>query len=109
MTTKGKQSGESGPAAGAARDERFEQQLESLEKIVREIDSGELSLEQSVEAFERGVKLVRSLNSKLDEVEKRVEVLMKGVSGELDGRPYDDQPESVRAADKAEDDDDIPF
>jgi len=57
---------------------KFEEQLENLESIVTRIDSGELSLEESIDAFERGVKLVRSLNHKLDEVERRVEVLKIG-------------------------------
>ena len=57
---------------------KFEEQLENLESIVTRIDSGELSLEESIDAFEHGVKLVRSLNHKLDEVERRVEVLTRG-------------------------------
>jgi exodeoxyribonuclease VII small subunit len=68
--------------------ERFEDQLETLEEIVTRIDSGELSLEESIDAFERGVGLVRSLNRKLDEVERRVEVLMRGAGGELQNTPY---------------------
>src|ERR1700757_2682285 len=49
---------------------KFEDELADLEGIVSQIDSGELSLEESIAAFERGVALVRSLNQKLDEVER---------------------------------------
>jgi exodeoxyribonuclease VII small subunit len=91
--------------------EKFEDQLGNLEAIVTQIDSGELSLEQSIDAFERGVGLVRSLNHKLDEVERRVEVLMRGAGGDLRSTPYQGE---TGAADnggttKKTDDEDVPF
>jgi len=57
--------------------------LKDLEAIVDRLESGTLSLENSLAAFEQGVGLVRELTRKLDEVERRVEVLMKedGESG----------------------------
>jgi len=67
---------------------KFEDELSDLEGIVSQIDSGELSLEESISAFERGVALVRSLNQKLDEVERRVEVLIRDSRGELKRSPY---------------------
>jgi exodeoxyribonuclease VII small subunit len=67
---------------------KFEDELADLEGIVSEIDSGELSLEESIAAFERGVALVRSLNQTLDEVERRVEVLIRDSRGELKRSPY---------------------
>ena len=67
---------------------KFEEELTDLEGIVSQIDSGELSLEDSISAFERGVSLVRSLNQKLDEVERRVEVLIRDSRGELKRTPY---------------------
>ena len=68
---------------------RFEDQLEELERVVARIDSGELSLDESIGAFERGVALVRSLNQKLDEVDRRIEVLTRGADGELRSASYD--------------------
>jgi exodeoxyribonuclease VII small subunit len=67
---------------------KFEDELADLEGIVSQIDSGELSLEESIAAFERGVALVRSLNQKLDEVERRVELLIRDSRGELKRSPY---------------------
>jgi exodeoxyribonuclease VII small subunit len=67
---------------------KFEDELADLEGIVSQIDSGALSLEESISAFERGVALVRSLNQKLDEVERRVEVLIRDSRGELKRAPY---------------------
>jgi exodeoxyribonuclease VII small subunit len=90
---------------------KFEDQLEQLEAIVTQIDSGELSLEQSIDAFEHGVGLVRSLNHKLDEVERRVEVLMRGAGGELKSTPYEGEGGAADngGAAKNSDDDDVPF
>lgn len=107
MANQRKRSGDAEEVAKTAEGERFEQQLERLETIVKEIDSGELSLEESVDAFERGVKLVRSLNRKLDEVERRVEVLTRDAGGELAGDAYDGEIDNGTAAKKS--DDDIPF
>jgi exodeoxyribonuclease VII small subunit len=67
---------------------KFEDELADLEGIVSQIDSGELTLEESIAAFERGVALVRSLNQKLDEVERRVEMLIRDSRGELKRSPY---------------------
>ena len=52
------------------------------------IDSGELTLEESIGAFERGVALVKSLNHKLDEVERKVELLTRDAEGELQSAPF---------------------
>jgi exodeoxyribonuclease VII small subunit len=97
-------------AAEALEEEvKFEDQLENLEAIVTRIDSGELSLEESIDAFERGVKLVRSLNHKLDEVERRVEVLMRGAGGDLEASPYEGENDAADGDRRAKKDDDVPF
>jgi len=61
----------------------FEEMLKGLEEIVDRLESGTLSLENSLAAFEQGVGLVRELTAKLDDVERRVEVLTReeGESG----------------------------
>ena len=64
-----------------AADKKFEAALQDLEGIVEKLDSGTLSLEESLQAFEEGVALVRFLEEKLTEVEKRVEVLTRDNSG----------------------------
>ncbi len=100
------------PAISGERPEdgaKFEDQLENLEAIVSQIDSGELSLEQSIDAFEHGVKLVRSLNHKLDEVERRVEVLMRGAGGALESSPYEGEIGATNTGRAAKKDDDVPF
>jgi exodeoxyribonuclease VII small subunit len=73
----------------AKTERRFEDELADLEAVVTRIDSGELALEDSISAFEQGVALVRSLNQKLDQVDRRVEVLTRGPQGELKSTPFE--------------------
>ncbi len=88
-----------------ANPRKFEDELADLEGIVSRIDSGELSLEESISAFERGVALVRSLNQKLDEVERRVEVLIRDSRGELKRSPYQGELARDNDDENKEDDD----
>ena len=66
---------------------RFEDALAELEGIVQRLEKGELPLEDSLVAFERGVALVRSLTQRLSEVEQRVEVLLRSEAGKFLLRP----------------------
>lgn len=56
---------------------KFEEALEQLESIVKKMEQGEMTLEQSLDAFEEGIKLSRFCSKKLDDIERRVEVLLK--------------------------------
>lgn len=60
---------------------KFEDALRDLEGIVEKLETGDLSLDEALGAFEEGVALVRHLGEKLTEVEKRVEVLTRDPSG----------------------------
>ena len=55
----------------------FEKSLERLETIVREMESGELGLEKMMKHFEDGMGLVRICSAKLNEVERKIELLVK--------------------------------
>jgi len=57
--------------------EKFEETLGRLEDIVRKMEAGDMTLEESLKAFEEGIKLARLCSRKLDEAERRVEVLIK--------------------------------
>ncbi|MFP4475089.1 MAG: exodeoxyribonuclease VII small subunit [Desulfatibacillaceae bacterium] len=70
----------------------FETAMKKLEKIVQEMESGDLELEAALERFEEGMRLSRYLNDKLDEVEKKVTLLAKNEDGELTEKPF--TPES---------------
>ena len=72
---------------------KFETALEDLEQVVEQLDSGELSLEDSLAAFEKGVGLVKFCNDKLNEVEKKVELLVKDKEGKLQLKAFEDSSE----------------
>jgi exodeoxyribonuclease VII small subunit len=61
--------------------EKFETSLKRLEEVVKKLEGGELSLEESLKAFEEGVKHAGFCARKLDEAEKRVELLLKQKDG----------------------------
>jgi exodeoxyribonuclease VII small subunit len=73
--------------SGAAR---FEDALAELEALVQRLEKGELPLEDSLAAFERGMALVRQLGERLAHVEQRVEVLLRSEAGKLLLRPLRD-------------------
>lgn len=54
----------------------FEEQMESLEEIVEELEKGELSLEDSVSKFEEGIKISKQCNKTLEEAEKKITILV---------------------------------
>ena len=72
----------------------FEDALGKLEAIVRELEDGELSLEKSLSRYEHGVRLARFCNTKLDEAEKRIEMLQTDDRGE----PKTDSSGAIRQA-----------
>ena len=64
-------------------DKTFETALEDLEQVVEQLESGDLALEDSLAAFEKGVGLANYCNQKLNDVEKKVELLIKDKEGKL--------------------------
>jgi exodeoxyribonuclease VII small subunit len=62
----------------------FEIALGELEQIVAKLESGDLALEESLELFERGIKLSRECRERLTAAERRIEVLVRNSDGELD-------------------------
>ena len=68
----------------------FESALEDLEQVVEQLETGELSLEAALAAFEKGVGLTKYCYQKLDEVEKKIEVLTKDKDGKLSFRNFEE-------------------
>lgn len=67
----------------------FEKAMESLEKIVEELESGELALEEAMKKFEDGIKLSRQCAAKLEESEKKIALLMEKADGTLAQTDFD--------------------
>lgn len=67
----------------------FEVALKELEGIVKQLESGEAKLEESLQLFERGVRLSRFCSQKLEEAEKKIELLVKDSRGEYKTVPFE--------------------
>jgi len=76
-----------------ARKVRFEDALSRLEKIVEELESGELTLDESLARYEEGVNALKKCYEILRDAEKRVEMLLKGEDGTLKTVPF--EPEAT--------------
>jgi exodeoxyribonuclease VII small subunit len=61
---------------------KFEDALKKLEEIVQKLERGELPLEESLTCYEEGIRLSRLCHTKLEEAERRIEVLVKDAKGE---------------------------
>lgn len=61
----------------------FEQSITELEKIVERLENGDVTLDESLELFEKGIKLSKSCQKMLDSAEKKVSVLMANDDGEM--------------------------
>ncbi len=68
---------------------QFEKALAELEKIVEALEAGELSLDEALKQYEEGVKLTRACQAKLQEAEKKIEILTKGLNGDLKAVPFE--------------------
>ncbi len=75
------------PQAGPAPVESFESCLEELEKVVKELEAGDLPLERSLELFERGVSLSEACRKRLEEAETRIETLIRK-EGKMAAEPF---------------------
>ena len=80
----------------------FESSLEELERIVRELEQGELTLEKSLELFEQGVKLSRECQERLNQAERRIEMLTRDNQGRAIVTAF--EPESELSASNSDDD-----
>jgi exodeoxyribonuclease VII small subunit len=67
---------------------KFEDCLQRLEKIVNELERGDIALEQALKLFEEGVQLSNSCRKELEEAEGKVEILLKQ-NGKLQAEPFE--------------------
>ena len=75
----------------------FESSLKSLEDIVTKLEGGDLTLDRALELFEEGIRISRFCNSKLEEAERKVEVLIKTADGALKEEPFSEDSEGNEA------------
>jgi exodeoxyribonuclease VII small subunit len=75
------------PEDPATRPESFESCLDQLEKVVKELESGDLQLERSLALFEKGMALSESCRKQLEDAETRIELLIKK-DGKIQPEPF---------------------
>lgn len=66
-----------------AEEIKFEKALERLEKIVEELEAGDIPLEDALKKYEEGVRLSRTCSEKLAQAEKKIQILTKTLDGSL--------------------------
>jgi len=70
------------------RSNDFEKAFQQLEKIVHRLESEELPLDESLQLFEEGIRLSRFCNQKLEEVEKKIELILADAKGQPRVEPF---------------------
>jgi len=81
----------------SAKEPSFEQAVQRLEKIVAEMESAELPLEDILKKYEEGSRLVRFCSQKLEEAEKKIELLTKKSDGSVALKPFQPEDEAEEA------------
>ena len=89
----------------------IEQMLDEVDKIIAQLDSGEIPLEESFEIYEKGMKLVKSINTRIDKVEKKVMAIEAGQDGDEfpEMIPEYNANDAIRIPDSVEEPDFLPF
>jgi exodeoxyribonuclease VII small subunit len=72
----------------------FEEAMTSLEDAVRALESGSLTLDQSLKTFEDAVSLIKLCNEKLSSAEQKVKILIEGVDGTVTDAPFGTENEA---------------
>ena len=85
-----------GRARKGTKEPGFEEAIGRLERIVKELEEGDRSLEESLRLFEEGIRLTRMCAARLDEAQRRIDLLTKGGEGELKLIPFETPEEAER-------------
>ena len=75
----------------ARRPNEFEKSFQNLEKIVQRLESEELPLDESLQLFEEGIKLSRFCHQRLEEVEKKIELILADAKGQPVTEPFEEE------------------
>ena len=68
---------------------KFEETLKKLEKIVQDLEKGDLSLDEALKKYEEGITLSRLCAQRLENAKKKIDVLVKNKKGEFQLKPFD--------------------
>ena len=74
-----------------AAEMKFEEALKKLEKIVGDLENGNIPLEEALEKYQEGIRLSGVCQKKLEAAKKKVEILLKAEDGSLELKPFDEK------------------
>jgi len=77
------------PDVARTRTDEFEKSFKRLETIVRQLEDEELSLDKQLDLFEEGIRLSRFCHNKLEEVEKKIELILADAKGDPKTEPFE--------------------
>lgn len=66
----------------------FEKAISELEEIVQKLERGDLSLDESIEFFQKGIELSKFCSKKLDEIERKISILIEDEKGQIKEEPF---------------------
>lgn len=68
---------------------KFEESLKKLEKIVEDLEKGDLSLDEALKKYQEGIELSRLCSQRLESAKKKIDILVKNKKGEFELKPLD--------------------
>jgi exodeoxyribonuclease VII small subunit len=77
--------------ATRARSNEFEKAFQQLEKIVQRLEAEELPLDESLQLFEEGIRLSRFCHQRLEDVEKKIELILADAKGQPVTEPFEEE------------------
>lgn len=69
---------------------KFEETFKKLEKIVEDLEKGDLSLDDALKKYQEGIELSRSCSQRLENAKKKIDILVKNKKGEFELKPLDE-------------------
>ncbi|MFH0935848.1 MAG: exodeoxyribonuclease VII small subunit [Candidatus Omnitrophota bacterium] len=69
---------------------KFEEALKKLEKIVEELERGDLSLDEALKKYQEGIELSRACSQRLENAKKKIDLLARNKKGEFELKPLDE-------------------
>ncbi len=69
----------------------FEESLNELEKVAQNLERGDLSLDAAIAEFEKGMRLSKECSEKLEQAEKRINILVKNENGEIEEQKFEQE------------------
>ena len=70
---------------------KFEETLKKLEKIVQDLENGDLSLDEALKKYQEGIEFARACSQRLENAKKKIDILSKNKKGEFELKPLDEE------------------